>query len=140
MARVQEESKSDCDPSLSSSAQGSDTTDHDTAHNPSTAKKRRGGTCLGSLPPSHPASGGEVVNPTVATVVQEGPTRGWVVGLKCHNRPAPDPKDADDAEYTAENEDDIEMGASDTSRAKSARIGKQSKQAKVPAKLTQKDM
>ena len=54
----------------------------------------------------------------------------WSHGLTSHKRRAPNPEDDDDAEYIAQDEEDVEIGAPDTSRSKSTRIGEQLKRAK----------
>jgi hypothetical protein len=113
MARVQKASDADGDLALSSSAQGSDGADR-------------------------PANKDDIEKPSDTGVAseQKGPAWSWSHGLMSHNRRSRDPDDDDDAEYRAGNEDDAEMGALDTTRTKSSRISKQSKQ----AELTRKEM
>jgi hypothetical protein len=141
MARNQDRSNADNDSVLSSSAQGSVNAGHDKKSGQSTAGKRHGRTRPESFPPSHSASENVVENPTGTDAIeeQEGPTLSWVTGLKCRNRRRPGPESDEDADYTAEHEENIEIGASDTSRTKSTRISKQSKQSKQ-SKLTQEAM
>ena len=66
---------------------------------------------------------------------QEGLSLSWLNDLKSHKRHRPDPQDDNDMEYADQNEE-IETEAPDTSRAKSMRISKQSN----PAKLTREAM
>lgn len=89
------------------------------------------------MPPGDPANK-NVVEKRIGTgniEGQEGPSLSWLNDLKSHKQHRPDPQDDDDTEYADQNEE-IETGAPDTSRAKSVRISKQSN----PAKLTREAM
>jgi hypothetical protein len=86
----------------------------------------------GSLPPSHSTNADHVVENSAGTGAiegQEGPTLSWLNDLKSHQQRMHDPEDNDDAEYTAENEKDVEVRVLDTLHTKSSRISKQSKRA-----------
>lgn len=111
MARGQKASDADSDPTLSSSAQGSDSADL-------------------------PANKDEVEKPTDTGVTsgQKKLTWVWTHGLMSHNWRSHDPDDDNDAEFRAGDEDDAEMGAPDTLHTKSARISKQTKQAELARK------
>jgi hypothetical protein len=100
MARVQASSKANGDTALTSSAEGSVSTNHDEAENST--------------------STGVTKEPVV-----------WSHGLTSHRRRTPNPEDDDDAEYIAQDEEGVEIGAPDTSRSKSGRISEQSKRAKL---------
>ena len=109
MARVQAPSKADNNTALTSSAEGSVSTNHGTASSQSIA----------DLPLRHSANENEDENPTST-------------GVTSHRRRTPNP---DDTEYIPRNEE-VEIGAADTSRSKSTRISEQSQR----AKLTQEAM
>jgi hypothetical protein len=132
MAHAKEAPKTDNDVVLPSPAQRSVSTDHIMNSSQSTAGKR-GGTHPASLPPTHQDV---VESGTGAIEGQERVAWSWLNDLRSNKQRRPDPEDDDDAEYTAGNED-VEFGAPDTSRTKSARISKQLQQA-TPVKLTQK--
>ena len=138
MARMQEAPKAD--PALSSSTQGSSGTDHNVTSSRPTAGKHRGSTCPDALPPSRPTNEDGVENPTETSAADAQKKLAWSwlseLNKTSNSRPRPNPDDADDAEYRAEDEEDAEVGAADTSRTKSARIGKQQKQ----AEFTRNDM
>jgi hypothetical protein len=140
MARAQEALKADRDTTLSSSAQGSGSTDHNMTSSRPTAGKHHGDTCPDALPPSHPTNEDGVENPTETgdSDAQKRLAWSWLSELNktSNSRPRPNPDHADDAEYRAEDEEDAEMGAADTSRTKSARISKQGKR----PKFTRNDM
>lgn len=100
-------------------------------------RKRSGGSHQENLPPGDPANE-NVVEKHIGTgniEGQEGPSLSWLNDLKSHKQHRPDPQDDDDTEYADQNEE-IETGAPDTSRTKSVRISKQSN----PAKLTREAM
>jgi hypothetical protein len=125
MAHAQEAPKADSD---TASAERSISEEHSTRSGEPTARKRH----AENLSPSHFANEDVVENPADTGAV-EGPVRApwsWRPGLKSYQRRRPNPEDADDAEYTAENEDGVEIGASDTVRTKSNRISQQSNGAK----------
>lgn len=120
----------------SSSVQGSSSADNNVASSQSTAEKRRASACPEGLPPSDPANENLVGNSTSTSASDEQKKLAWrwlsELNTKSYNQRRPDSEDDDDADYRAENEDDDEIGASATLRAKSARIGKrQLEQAKL---------
>jgi hypothetical protein len=123
----------DSDAVLLSSVEGNVCADHDTRSSLSTAGKRSLGTHLENLPFRHSTSENVVENPTGTGTIegQERLTLSWLHGLKNRKWHTPDPKDDDDAEYRAEVEENIEVGALDTSCTKSTRTGKKSKRAKL---------
>lgn len=139
MARAQVVSDADTGTALLSSAQGSGSANGNKTSSQSAAGRCHGGTCPESLPPSDLTNEVDVENTTGTDVIgkQKAPTWSWSPDLKSHNRRRHDPKDDDNADYTAENEeDDVETGFPVTSRTKSARISKQSKKAELTRKET----
>lgn len=89
---------------------------------------------LEKVPPGHSINKDVVENPTSTGAIEgrkQSLTLSWLNGLKSYKRHRPDPNDDDEAEYTTENEEDIEIGDPDTLRTKSTRISKQSKRAKL---------
>jgi hypothetical protein len=138
MARTQEAPKVDNDTVPPSSAEASVNANHDARSSQSTAGKCREDTRLEDLPFHHFADEDVVDNPTGTDAVEEQKRLGWIwlSDLKSHKRYTPNPEDDDDAEYRGQNDEGLEIGAPDTARTKSTRIGKQYKR----AKLTQEDM
>jgi hypothetical protein len=110
MACMQAPSKANSDTALTSSAEGSISTNHGTGSSQSIA----------DLPLCHSANEDEDENPTST-------------GVTSHGQRMPNP---DDMEYIPRNEEEVEIGAADTSRSKSTRISEQLKL----AKLTQEAM
>jgi hypothetical protein len=138
MTRAQEASKVDNDTVPLSSAEASANANHDARSGQSTAGKCREDTRLEDLPFRHSANEDVVNNPTGTSAVEEQKKLAWswLSDLKSHKRHMPNPEDDDDAEYRAQNDEGLEIGAPDTARTKSTRIDKQYKR----AKLTQEDM
>jgi hypothetical protein len=129
MARVQASSKANGDTALTSSAEGSVSTNHDTGSSQSIAGKRHEDTFVKNLPLSRSANDDEAENSTSTGVTKEPVV--WSHGLTSHRRRTPNPEDDDDAEYIVQDEEGVEIGAPDTSRSKSGRISEQSKRAKL---------
>ena len=123
MQRAGDASKAERDIVLPSSSKGS-------------ISAHRGGTHL-SLSPHPPANEVEVENPSGkgAIEVKERLDYSLLNSLKSYKQSRVDPGDNDDAEFVGGNEDDIECGAPRTTRAKSIRISKQSKRAKLTHKV-----
>jgi hypothetical protein len=120
----------DSDTTLPSSTEG----DRNTGSSQSADGKHDRGSRLKDFPPSHSANEDVVENPTSTGSVegQQMVTLSWLNDLnKGHQRRRKNPEDDDDADYTAKNDDDVEMGDPHTTRTKSTRISGQSKRAKV---------
>ena len=138
MARAQGASKTDNDTVPLSSAEASVNANHDARSGQSAAGKCREVTRIEDLPFHHFADEDEVNNPTGtgADEKQKKLAWRWLSDIKSHKRYTRNPEDDDDAEYNAQNDEGLEIGAPDTARAKSTRVNKQYKR----AKLTRDDM
>jgi hypothetical protein len=131
MARAQGGSKSGSNTISQPSTEGNVSTDHDTRSGQFTEGDCCGGTRQETLSIRQSANKDVAESPTDTDNAggQRSLDYSFLNDLKYHSRRSHDPKDDDDAEYTPENDDIIEVGTQVTTRRKSAEIGKQLKQA-----------